>query len=244
MTIEEAKFTLSAFRPSGSDAGDAAFSEALRMSSEDPMLAAWFSQSRAHDGAVAAKIAQLAPPAGLREAILAGARAGGSQRSSGLGWGWIAGLAAAAAVAIGVFSMRAPARPDSGASALAGFAINDMVNEKHGGRGEPTGALVSELQAKGARMPGADQIDFEKLRDTGCRTLNFAGHDVLEVCFARDGTLFHLYVTRRDGPIGDSVARGPSFIAEAVGSAAVWSDRRFDYAVASTAGIEAIRRLL
>jgi hypothetical protein len=140
--------------------------------------------------------------------------------------------------------MRAPARPDTGASALAGFAISDMVNEKHGGRGEPAGALVAELQTKGGRMPGADQIDFEKLRDTGCRTINFAGHDVIEVCFARDGALFHLYVTRRDGPIGDSVASGPSFIAEAAGAAAVWSDKRFDYAVASTAGIEAIRRLL
>ena len=36
-------------------------------------------------------------------------------------------------------------------------------------------------------MPSAEQIDFEKLRETGCRTLNFAGHDVLEVCFAREG---------------------------------------------------------
>ena len=30
-------------------------------------------------------------------------------------------------------------------SAFAGFAINDMVSEKHGGRGEPAGALVAEL---------------------------------------------------------------------------------------------------
>ena len=147
-------------------------------------------------------------------------------------------------MAIGIFSMRAPSRPDSGTSALAGFAINDMVNEKHGGRGEPAGARVAELQTKGARMPGADQIDFEKLRETGCRTLNFAGHDVLEVCFVREGALFHLYMTRRDGPLGDSVDKGPSLIAQAAGAAAVWSDGRFDYALASTAGVEAIRRLL
>jgi hypothetical protein len=244
MTTDEAKFILSAFRPSGRDTGDAAFGEALRFAGEDPALGAWFAQSRAHDRAVAGKLGQVAPPPGLREAILAGVRVGDSQRSSGLGWGWIAGLAAAAAVAIGVFSMRAPERPDSGTSALAGFAINDMVSEKHGGRGEPAGALVAALQAKGAKMPGADQIDFEKLRDTGCRTLNFAGHDVIEVCFVRDGALFHLYATRRDGPVSDSVARGPTFIAEAAGAAAVWSDRRFDYAIASTAGIEAIRKLL
>jgi hypothetical protein len=244
MTTDEAKFILSAFRPGGSDAGNPAFGDALRIAGDDPALGTWFAQSRAHDAAIAGKIGEIAPPAGLREAILAGVRVSGSQKSSGLGWGWLAGLAAAAAVAIGVFSMRAPLHPDSGTTELASFAINDMVNERHGGRGEPAGALVSELQAKGARMPGADQIDFEKLRDTGCRTLNFAGHDVVEVCFARDGALFHLYVTRRDGPMGDSVASGPSFIAQAAGAAAVWSDKRFDYAVASTAGIEAIRKLL
>jgi hypothetical protein len=244
MTSDEAKFILSAFRPNGSDAGNDAFCDALRLAGNDPMLGKWFAQSRAHDAAISGKLGQIAPPAGLREAILAGVRVSGSQRSSGLSWGWIGGLAAAAAVAIGVFSLRAPARPDSGTTELAGFAINDMVTERHGGRGEPAQALVSELEANGARMPGADQIDFEKLRDTGCRTLNFAGHDVIEVCFAREGAMFHFYVTRRDGPLGDSVAKGPSFIAEAAGAAAVWSDRSFDYAVASTAGIEAIRKLL
>jgi hypothetical protein len=244
MTTDEAKFILSAFRPNGSDADNDAFGDALRIAGTDPALGAWLAQSRAHDGAVAGKLQEILPPAGLREAILAGVRVSGSPTASGLGWGWISGLAAAAAVVIGVFSMRAPAHPDSGTTELAGFAINDMVNERHGGRGEPAGALIAELQTRGARMPGADQIDFEKLRDTGCRTLNFAGHDVVEVCFARDGALFHFYVTRRDGPVGDSVARGPSFIAQAAGAAAVWSDRSFDYAVASTAGIEALRKLL
>jgi hypothetical protein len=244
MTIDEAKFILSAYRPNGSDAGVPAFGDALRMAASDPSLSAWFAQSRAHDAAVAGKLRQIAPPAGLREAILAGAHVSDSQRSHGPGLAWLAGLAAAAALAFVLFSMKAPARPETGAAAFASFAINDMAYEKHGGRGEPASALVAQLETKGARMPGAEQIDFEKLRDTGCRTLNLAGHDVIEVCFSRDGATFHLYVTRRDGPVGDSVARGPSFITEAAGAAAVWSDSRFDYAIASAAGAEAIRRLL
>ncbi len=245
MTIEEAKFILSAYRPNGSDAGLPAFGDALRLATGDPILGAWFAKSRAHDAAVAGKLRRIEPPAGLREAILAGARAGDSQRGRGRpGRAWIAGLAAAAALAIIVFSMKAPARPESGTAAFAAFAINDMVNEKHGGKGEPAGALIAELETKGARMPGADQIDFEKLRDTGCRTLNLAGHDVIEVCFSREGVMFHFYVTRRDGPLGDSIARGPSFVTEAAGAAAIWSDARFDYAIASLAGADAIRRLL
>ena len=244
MTIEEAKFILSAYRPNGSDAAVPAFGDALRMAADDPALSAWFARSRAHDAAVAAKLKGVEPPPGLREAILAGARVSDAQRSRRPVRIWIAGLAAAAALAIVVFSMKTPVRPESGAAAFAEFAISDMVNEKHGGNGEPAGALVSQLETKGARIPGAEQIDFEKLRDTGCRTLNLAGHDVLEVCFLRDGSLFHLYVARRDGALGDSVARGPSYITEAAGAAAVWSDNRFDYAVASTAGAAAIRRLL
>lgn len=244
MTTDEAKFILSAFPPNGSGAGLETFGEAQRMAGEDPLLGAWFAQSRAYDRALAGKLSEVAPPQGLREAILAGVKVSGTPAGRGLGWGWLGGLAAAAAVAIGFFSMRAPAHPESGTTELARFAINDMVTERHGGSGEPTAALITELQSKGAKMPAPGQIDFEKLKETGCRTLNFAGHDVIEVCFARDGSLFHLYVTRRDGPLGDSVEKGPSFITQAAGAAAVWSDKSFDYALASTAGVEAIRRLL
>lgn len=163
MTIEEAKFILSAYRPNGSDAGLPAFGDALRMAAGDPGLEAWFTRSRAYDEAVARKLRQIVPPPGLREAILAGARASDAQRSRAPGMAWIAGLAAAAALVIVVFSMKAPARPETGNAALAAFAINDMVHEKHGGRGEPASALVAELETKGARIPGADRIDFEKL---------------------------------------------------------------------------------
>jgi hypothetical protein len=242
MTIEEAKFILSAYRPNGRDAGLPAFEDALRMAAADPALAAWFARSRAHDAAVAQKVRGVEPPSGLREAILAGARVS-RNKGRDMSWVWLAGLGAAAALVAVVFSMKAPTRP-SGATAFAAFAISDMANERHGGKGEPASALIAQLQARGARMPTSEQIDFEKLRDTGCRTLNLAGHDVLEVCFSRDGSQFHLYVVRRDGPLGDSVARGPSFITEAAGAAAVWSDARFDYALVSNAGIAAIKSLL
>lgn len=243
MTHEEAKFILNAFRPDGRDAGTAAFADATRMAADDPLLGQWFARSRAHDAAVAAKLGQVMPPAGLREAILAGARVSAGPRSLLMKLSWAAGLAAAAALAVVVASMKVPARPDALAASYAGFAINDMLTERHGGRGEPAAALVGELQAKGAPMPGADQIDFDQLRDTGCRTISFAGHDVVEVCFARAGVTFHLYVVRHDGALGDPVAKGPVFIAQAAGAAAIWSDRRYDFAVVSSAGVEALRRL-
>jgi hypothetical protein len=244
MTIEEAKFILSAYRPDGSDAANTAFGEALGMARSDPLLSTWFERSRRHDAAIAGKLREISPPQGLREAILAGVRVTGARGGDGLARSWIVGLAAAAVLAVIVVSMKVPARPDPAGAAYAGFAISDMANGKHGGSGEPTGALVDVLQTKGARLPGADQIDFERLRDTGCRTLSFAGRGVIEVCFVRDGTLFHLYVSRREAGADVFTPRGPSFTALAGGAAAVWSDRTFDYALASTAGIEALRKLL
>ncbi|HEY1848035.1 MAG TPA: hypothetical protein VGG37_02460 [Opitutaceae bacterium] len=241
MTTAEAKFILSAYRPNGRDADLPAFEDALRMAAANPDLAQWLARSRAHDAAVAEKVREIAPPAGLREAILAGARLTESQKSPSLKRVWFAGLAAAAGFAVVIFTMTSLSRP-SGASTFATFAIGDLTTE-HGGSGAPASALIAQLQARGGRMPTADQIDFEKLRETGCRTLNLAGHDVLEVCFDREGTQFHFYVARRDGPLVDSVGKGPSFITEAAGAAVVWADKRFDYAITSVAGVAAIRRL-
>jgi hypothetical protein len=244
MTSDEAKFILSVYRPDGSDAGNAAFCDALKMAGNDPTLGSWFERSRAYDAAVAGKLCEVAPPAGLREAILAGARLSIPRRSEGMSRAWITGLAAAAVLAVVIVSMKTPARPERAGEAFAGFAINDMVTAKHGGHGAPAGALVAELQTVGSKMPGADTLNFEKLRDTGCRTISFSGRDVIEVCFVREGALFHLYVSRREGSPGDVALNAPSFISQAAGAAAVWSDRSFDYALASTAGVEALRRLL
>jgi hypothetical protein len=208
------------------------------------MLGSWFERSRAHDSAIARKLREIAPPAGLRDAILAGVRVSGPRKAEWLGRAWIAGLAAAAALAVVIVSMKAPVRPGASGTDFAGFAINDMLTARHGSTGEPAGALVAELQTSGSRMPGAEAIDFERLRDTGCRSISFAGRQVVEVCFVRDGTQFHFYVSRREGPQGGSGAGGPSLIAQAAGAAAVWSDASYDYALASTAGAEALRRLL
>src|ERR1700678_1599702 len=186
MSPQEAKFILSAFRPNGSDGPNHAFGEALRAAAGDPVLGEWFALSRAHDAAVAAKLGQVAAPAGLREAILAGARASARPRGYGPALAWAAGLAAAAAIAFVAATMRAPVRPDTAQAAFAGFAISDVANGRHGGAGEPAGALIASLQAEGSPMPGADRIDFDRLRETGCRTLSFAGHEVIEGGFLRD----------------------------------------------------------
>jgi hypothetical protein len=65
MTNLEAKFVLSAYRASGSDACDPAMQEALQQAQRDPALGAWLEQEQAHAMAVAARLAEVPLPAEL-----------------------------------------------------------------------------------------------------------------------------------------------------------------------------------
>jgi hypothetical protein len=154
---------------------------------------------------------------------------------------WTA-LAAAIAILFGV-GLWSRARLVPGPSALAEFALDDLIHGHHGGTGEPTGELQRRLAVTSQRLPAEVAIDFAQLRATGCRTLNFAGRDVLEVCFERAGGEFHLYVMPRNDGRDYGSGTSPVYVARAAGAAAVWSDRRFDYAVVSGDGLDAVKRL-
>src|ERR1700747_1104240 len=71
---QEAKFILSAYRPSGEDACGAAFAAALEQVNRDPDLAAGFAEQRALDGATSDAICSIPIPRDLRANILAGPR--------------------------------------------------------------------------------------------------------------------------------------------------------------------------
>jgi hypothetical protein len=242
MTNEQAKFILSGYRPRGQDAEDPAFAEALKAMREDPALASWLERSTALDTAVSAKLAQIEPPSDLRGAILAGARVSRRSKRGPGTWGWVAAMAAAAALLFGVVSFHGTSEAVAGPAAFASFAIRDMNEGHHGSTGEPASALVAKLEVEGSSMPSARQIDFTKLKSTGCRTLSFAGHELVEVCFARNGTTFHLYMMPRAS--GEALSDAPTFLADAGGVAAVWSDGVYDYALAGKVGVETLRHLL
>lgn len=250
MTQSEARFILSAFRPNGADAVDPSFAEALAQASSDPELRAWFEHSRAHDARIASRLAEIAPPPGLREAILAGARVSRppppSSRISRFWPVWLT-VAAAAGLAIAVW-LRGPllARGPS-PMVFAAFADYDMTHGHHGGSGAATGEWAARLASSQTPLSEAAGADFDRLQQSGCRTLHFAGRDLLEVCFVREGVQYHLYVMRgvqpARGSAGAEGARPPGFFAEPGGAVAVWSVGSVRYAVASRAGLASVRSL-
>ncbi|MFI5336235.1 MAG: hypothetical protein ACHQ5A_05605 [Opitutales bacterium] len=245
MNNDEAKFILRAYRPNGRDAQDATFTAALRQSRGDPDLGAWFERERNHDQAVAAKLAEVAPPAGLREAILAGGQVsrGRAQPKLKRVTFWLA-LAAGLTLLISLDGVWQGRRSAAEAARFAEFAANDVLHGRHQeAHGDVLTGLVKRLGSAEVKLPGALAINLDELKANGCRTIKFAGRDVLEVCFARHGQMFHLYVLPRGLAPGPAIATKPELLASDGTAVAVWSDGKYDFAVVSPTGMDALKRL-
>jgi hypothetical protein len=245
MTNQEAKFILSAYRAGGQDANDPVFKEALRHAQQDPALAAWFAREQAHSAAMAAKVGEVTPPAGLRAAILAGARVSEAPRL--VRWHQASWLAAAAGFAVLLTATTLVVlRPTSASAApkLAAFAVDDTLHAQHGGHGAPASALGAMLAQPSTRLGRELPVDFATLRTTGCRTLQFGGHDVIEVCFSRGHDEFHLYVVQRADFPGLPAKKAPGVVEKNGAAALAWSDANHYYVVVSSAGRDPLQALL
>jgi hypothetical protein len=242
MNNQEAQFLLCAYRPGGRDADDPAFAGALAQARHDPALGAWLAREQAFDVVMAAQLGAIAPPPGLREAILTGARVSRAPHAARRWPVWLA-LAASVALLLGagaMWRMRSAAQMDP----LTAFALHDAQFEKHGGHGEAAGELQRVLENPATRLASGIPVDFARLRMTGCRTLSFAGHDVLEVCFDRGGIMFHIYMAPRADFLPIASTAGPHMAKQDGWSAMQWADARFVYVVASSADPATLRSLL
>jgi len=242
MNNAEAKFILHGYRPNGADASDATFQVALGQVQRDPALREWFARQQAFDGAVSAKLNEVPAPAGLREAIMAGGRVTVADPVQLRWWRSPALLAAAAAIAV-IFSATLALRPKRVAAdtALAGYVMTDAAHETlHGGHG--TDSLTAMLADPSTRLGRGLPVSFDALRKAGCRTVSYEGHDVLEVCFNREGVWFHCYIGQRAD--FSALAAAPAFLDRDGMSVAAWADEAHVYLVAGKAGRAALARLL
>lgn len=236
MNSGEARFVLQARRPDGSDDAEPQFREALEQARRDPALAGWLARERAFDEAVAEKLREVRPPAGLREAILAGARA---SRPAPFRRGRQApAVAAVLAVVLGLAAAWPAMRrePDIGRLAL-GVMEDVETDAHHRAMPRPRGVLRQVLADPSRRLAAGLPLDFDRLRAGGCRSVEIGGREVLEVCFERGGE-FHLYVARRDAFKGGRV---PMFRERGALASVAWTDERLAYVLVSAGGTEALR---
>ena len=254
MTNEEAKFMLQGYRPSGQDAENEAFGPALEQAKRDPMLHEWFEREQAFDAVISGKLKRVAVPEGLRESILAGTKLSRSIETTKPSWWrqpWGMALAAAAAVAVFV-SVWSPADKQSIGAIPSIDAIMRLAQLETAGA-HPAGGkkaiMLGEtgawLQNPATRLGAATMpVDFDALKAEGCRTINIAGREVLEICFQRETGWYHVYLTPREGFDDGSLHAEPMFQEQGQFAAASWADDKFVYLVAGSTGIDALRGLL
>lgn len=243
MDNQEAQFILRAYRANGADANDPAFSQALEQARRDPALARWLAQEQAFDNAVSRKLRSISLPSGLRENILAGAKASRRPARSWYNSPSLYALAACLVVAAALAFLMPKVRADRERAEFAKLVMNDAMHEQqHTARSpeaaEPLRSYVSNTSNRLAAS--ALPVEREKMENLGCRTLTLGGREVAEVCFARAGYVFHLYITPRMKDLDTQ----PKFFNHDGASAAGWSDATNTYLVATTSGVDALRQIL
>jgi hypothetical protein len=109
----------------------------------------------------------------------------------------------------------------------------------YGGRGQ----LHELLASSSTRLAGGLPLDFAQLKDDGCRSLRIAGHDVLEVCFQRNGNEFHLYVARGADFPGNEALGTPMFREQSRLASVSWHDRSHAYVLVTDGGADSLRQV-
>jgi len=243
MNDNEAKFLFRAYRPDGSDARDPIFAAALEQAKKNPALRTWLDREVAFDRSVAAKLREIQPSAGLREAILAGGRASRRRRVWWQNPAWLA-LAASVVIALTVALTVRHAGPS--AHNFAEFALNELATagNQHGAASPENAKLQARLSTAALPLPGNVRLDPEELRRAGCHTVNFAGHEVFEICFAREGKMLHLYAARADDLAAGAAIARTELMTKGRFAATAWKDARFAYALVTADGTETLRRLI
>lgn len=242
MNNEEAKFILQGYRPNGADTGDATFCAALEQAKKDPALGAWLAKQQAFDAAISAKLAQVTPPADLRAAILAGGKVTAPQAARP--W-WNRPVWMGVAAGIAIMLTAGVALWPNRAEALSEFALADArLSATHGGHGHENNELQAVLNDPGTRLGQKLPIHFANLHETGCRTVKCRGHDVLELCFKRNGVWFHAYFVRKSDFPGFVAGTSPKITDHGSVSMATWEDEEHVILVVSKTGRQNLEALL
>jgi hypothetical protein len=195
MTRDEAKQILQCYRPSGADAADPMFADALRLAQTDAELGQWFSAQQQFDSAMTRACAGVSAPAALRERLLA-ARAVPARRwwNRPLRRGELA-LAAAIALlaAIGGFYWLAPRE------SFADFREEAVEQSWAGARHvdfetSDLSAIRGFIAANGGLANFKLPPELAAMRPRGCAVLSVKGRPVPYICFVGHSSHVHLAV--------------------------------------------------
>jgi len=230
MDNNKAKLILSVYRPSGADASDPFFKEALEQAAKDPQLSAWLAGEQQFDAAFVHALGSVKAPEAGRTMIMAMAHA--PVRSRAWMW-WPVAIAASIALLItaGVV-LRQPSRlalPER--ATLAELASN--LSEHHASIGLMSPDLVrlrSWIDERGGPLPERIPPGLEKLAVLGCQTWNTSAGKVSLICFVGESMeTVHLYIFENpDQGLRQENLPGidsPRMLQQGAWSFAIWKDK-------------------
>ena len=242
---EQEKLILSAFRPSGQDAADPTFAEALAAAKAEPALGQWLEEQQQFDREVTRLLGEVAAPPGLRERILAGARV--SQTRHWWQWPQLWAVAAAIVVFFALLPLFAPP-PEREVAAWQKHALEILDNLEAGRvgfehKGNSAAVLTAWLHDQSAPTP----VVPAKLADTptwGCKNWVWEGRCITLMCFQAGEKGVHLFTTERMG-LPDAPPEGrPQFAHYGHWFVASWSKGDRVYMLAGEEGEPMLRELI
>jgi hypothetical protein len=231
---QEARLILQACRPGETDQSDPQIAAALQELERNPELARWFAEEQAFDRAMAAHLAALPAPFGLKTRLLAQAATPVASRTSR----WLIGLAGVAALLF-LFAQVADfwRRPEPATSNMLPGYSSEMVSFI---KLDPPlelmnpdmSAIKDWLTQKEALRPDVSS-HLTALPPVGCRVLSFRGHKVTLICFRREGgQLAHLFVVDRSALPNLKPGDAPFFHSEGEWTTASWAEKDRVYMIA------------
>jgi hypothetical protein len=197
-------------------------------------------REQAFDLAVTEKLRALQPPAGLREAILAGSRMSRPKpfwrRAQTLAW------AASLAIIFGLTATWMVFSPSENTELIAVDVMQEVASTDHAeAMPRAEGVLLTFLNDSSMRLAAGIPFDFNQLKANGCRSLRLGDREMVEVCFERNGSWFHLYVGKR---AEFRSAAGPLFHERDSLASVTWTDSRHTYVLVGGEGTDALSNLL
>jgi hypothetical protein len=250
MNQTQAQLILGACPPGPWPLDDPQVAEALRLAESDPGLARWLAETRGFDTAVAAKLRAVAPPADLRDAILAGRRVTSVdgrrafwRRPALLAW------AAMLVLLVGISTVWLGS-PRTGAGAfrqdVAQFLTEDWQHDF-----DFAETRFPAIQEWLARQPGAIQLAVPaRLAGSttyGCKVFDWRGQRATIVCFlAKDeGEIIHIVSVDRSALPATEIpvpATAPQFARAGEWNTAMWSQGNRQYVAFTTLNREGLAR--
>ncbi len=244
MNSQEARDILRRFRPGCPEADDPDVVAALAQARRDPELAGWLNRQQAFHACIRAKLQSIAPPAELREKILARQ----PPAPKVLWWRRPAYLALAAMVVflccLAAYWLK-PLEP----SRLESFRIRMTKEALRGYRMDLATHDMSQVRAYLAQhSPHGHFVlnpSLEKIPVLGCKLMRWQNQPVSLICFGQNKTdLLWYFIIYQSALAGETITHQPVLQSEGKLMTAIWTQGTHTYFLAVMGDEQALRKYL